>query len=119
MMDRERYINEALRHLSDDQCYSRLDSDPTQEYVSELKVLVGRLHSENVLNKDQAKFAIPSVCRTARFYILPKIHKSGVPGRPVCSCSSSLTENISIIVDWFVKPLLPTIHTKIFYVNVT
>ena len=113
VMDRERYINEALRHLSDDQCYSRLDSDPTQEYVSELKVLVGRLHSENVLNKDQAKFAIPSVCRTARFYILPKIHKCGVPGRPVCSSNSSLTENISIIVDWFLKPLLPTIPSYI------
>ena len=113
VMDRHRYVNEALRHLSDDHCYSRLYSDPTQEYVSELKVLVGRLRGENVLSADQAKFAIPSVCRTARFYILPKIHKSGVPGRPVCSCSSSLTENISIIVDWFVKPLLPTIPSYI------
>ena len=29
VMDRERYINEALRHLSDDKCYSRVHSDPT------------------------------------------------------------------------------------------
>ena len=71
------------------------------------------MHTENVLTADQAKFAIPSECRTARFYILPKIHKCGVSGRHVCSCSSSLTENISSIVDWFVKPLLPAVPSYI------
>ena len=66
VMDRERYTNEALWHLSDDQCHSRFHSNPMREYVSELKVLVGRLHTEN---RDQAKFAILSVCKTARFFI--------------------------------------------------
>ena len=54
VMDRERYINEALRHLSDDKCYSRLHSDPTQEYANELKVLVRRLHAENAIENENS-----------------------------------------------------------------
>ena len=49
----------------------------------------------------------------ARFNLLPKVHKRGVPGRPVISSYGSLTENISIIVDRFLKPHIPSIPSYI------
>jgi hypothetical protein len=46
-------------------------------------------------------------CKTANFYMLPKIHK-GVnppPGRPIISANGCPTEKISKLVDHFLKPL--------------
>jgi hypothetical protein len=47
-----------------------------------------------------ADFAIPTAHKLARFYLFPKVHKAGVPGRSVVSCSGSLTEHISEILDF-------------------
>ena len=51
--------------------------------------------------------------KPARFYLLPKIHKRGVPGRPVVSSCGSITENVSKLVDWFLKPLITTIPSYV------
>ena len=48
--------------------------------------------------------------KPAKFYQLLKVHKTRIPGdpppiKPIISCSSgSYTENISLIVDNFLKP---------------
>ena len=38
-------------------------------------------------------------------YLLPKLYKSGIPGRPNVSSCGSPTENISHFVDHFLQPL--------------
>ena len=45
--------------------------------------------------------------RAGRFYILPKIHKQGNPGRPIISSNGHpiATERISEFVDYHLKPL--------------
>lgn len=55
------------------------------------------------------QYAIRVNTRPARFYLLPKVHKKGVPGRPVISACGSATEGLSEIVDYFLQPYLPTI----------
>ncbi|XP_030842371.1 uncharacterized protein LOC115924431, partial [Strongylocentrotus purpuratus] len=50
---------------------------------------------------------------TARFYLLPKIHKAGNPGRPIISGNGSPTERISLFIDSFLKPLVPQISSYI------
>ena len=62
-----------------------------------------------VITYDMFKYALPEDPRPARFYLLPKVHKAGVPGRPVISGCGSLTEKASEIVDWFLKPLVPCV----------
>ena len=46
---------------------------------------------------------------TARFYMLPKLHKNKLPppGHPVISGNNSPTERISQLVDHFLKPASP------------
>ena len=54
-------------------------------------------------------FAIRINTKPARFYLLPKVHRKGVPGRPVVSACGSATEGLSEIVDFFLQPYLPDI----------
>ena len=51
--------------------------------------------------------------RTSIFYILPKIHKTGIPGRPIVSSVGSLTENISKFLDLCTSPIVPKIKSHI------
>ena len=51
--------------------------------------------------------------RAGRFYLLPKIHKEGCPGRPVISGCNTPTEKISRFVDHHLRPLVPTINSYI------
>ncbi|XP_068697256.1 uncharacterized protein [Montipora foliosa] len=51
--------------------------------------------------------------KPGRFYLLPKIHKQGCPGRPVISGCGTLTEKISAFVDQNVRPLVPEINSYI------
>ena len=44
--------------------------------------------------------------RPARFYLLPKIHKPGNPGRPIVASSEAPTEKISEFLDHNIRPLL-------------
>ena len=67
----------------------------------------------NHLSKKAHKFLSPTDCKTARFYLLTKVHKPGNPGRPIISGNCSPTEHISLFVDSFLKPLVPRISSDI------
>lgn len=47
--------------------------------------------------------------RAGRFYLLPKIHRRGCPGRPVVSGCGTSTERVFELVDVHIKPLVPEI----------
>ena len=51
--------------------------------------------------------------RAGRFYLLPKIHKKGCPGRPIISGSGTCTESVSEFIDFHIKPLVPEIPSYI------
>ena len=42
-----------------------------------------------------------------RFYLLPKIHKNNIPGRPICSSINHPTSNISKFVNEHIKKYVP------------
>lgn len=47
----------------------------------------------------------------AKFYVIPKIHKTPMVGRPIAASHSYITRPISIFVDELVKPIIrmPTV----------
>ena len=51
--------------------------------------------------------------KPARFYLLPKIHKLGNPGRLIISSCDAPTERISKFVDHHLRPLVRTIPSYI------
>ena len=81
--------------------------------IEEVKDILSRLQKSGVITENMATYAFPVDLKPARFYILPKVHNSGCPGRPIVSAVGSPTEGLSELVDNFVQPFVPNIPSYI------
>lgn len=106
---------ETLRHLHDQQSYSRVTLDvwnsrrekviqSRDRLIDSFKQFVTR--SATLFLRSFDHFLCP-----AKFYIIPKIHKNPMVGRPIAASHSYITRPISIFVDEFTKPriVMPTV----------
>lgn len=109
---------ETLKHLNDSYTYSKVTEDDWT--YRRLKVIETRdklLNSfSHFLPPNSHKFLrsidnVSSSFNPAKFYIIPKIHKSPIPGRPIAASHSYITRPICIFVDELVKPsiVMPTV----------
>ena len=112
-MDRDWYINECLRQLNDTKFYRPLDNDITDDIQKRVQVYVERMPRDKIIDDNTKRFLVQSNPKPGRFYILPKIHKTGNPGRPIVSSNSHPSERISQFVDHHLKPLVHTTHSFI------
>ena len=108
VLRRDWYINECLRQLSDTKFYRQLNTDITKDIQTRVRIYVERMHKDNVIDDETKRFLIQTDPKAGRFYILPKIHKQGNPGRPIVSSNGHPTERISQFVDYHLKPLVHT-----------
>ena len=93
-----------MRQLNNISHSSKLPSDPTVKNATEIKGVVNSLFTRGLTDRPSKEFLTPNHPKKERFYLLPKIHKPGCPGRPIVSSSSAPTENISRFIDFFLKP---------------
>ena len=98
------YLAEVNRQLSDHNFY-KPSSDMTlsNNNIVETTIL-DEISSGNL--PDSARNLILQNPRCGRFYLLPKIHKPGIPGRPIVSACSCPTEHISAYLDEVLQPLV-------------
>ena len=113
VMSRENYVREVMRQLDNEQHYLKLSEDPTDRFAEEIKMTLEEMVSNGGLDKETMKCLLPEEIRTSRFYILPKIHKPGNPGRPIVSSCGAPTEQISRFVDYHLAPLVNTLPSYI------
>ena len=109
---RDLYIQEANCQLSDDRFYQRLEADPTQDYQKIVKDTLKDMVATCEL-PPMAQHLVVTTPRTSRFYMLPKIHKPGNPGRSIVSACSCPTENISAYLDEVMAPFVRNLPTYI------
>ena len=114
VMDRQQYVDEAMRQLTNRTNYETLDSDPTGNFCKEIQETLDDMRDNNHLSKKAHKFLSPTNCVTTRFYLLPKVHKPGNLGRHIISSNGSPTKHISLFVDSFLKPLVPRISSYMY-----
>ena len=100
------YMDECNRQLTDTKFYQRLDEDITAEIQKRVTFYVNRMHKDKLINDKTKQYLIQSDVKPGRFYILPKIHKPGNPGRPIVSSNSHPTERLSHFVDYHLQPLV-------------
>ena len=100
------YVKEATRQLSRRDHYEVLLSDPTNKYCKEITGLIKTSRDSGNMSAQDAKYLLSFQPRLATFYMLPKIHKKDVPGRPIVSACGCPTERISAYVDYHLKPLV-------------
>ena len=108
VMDRDWYITECLRQLNDSKFYKTLDTDITGDLQKRIQVYAERMHRDDIIDEYTKRFLIQSNPKAGRFYVLPKIHKQGNPGRPIVSSNGHPTERIPQFVDFHLKPLAQT-----------
>ena len=113
VMSRERYIVEANRQLSDTDVYQQISSAVFFDAIEEVKDILSRHQKSDVITEDMAIYAVPIDSKPARFYVIPKVLKSGCPGKPIVYAVGSSTEDSSELVDHFIQPFVPNIPSFI------
>ena len=101
-MNTQDYLAEGFKQLGDERFYRKLDHDPTQQYLEEANQLFDSMLTADVITDKDHKYLVNHNPRTARFYLLPKIHKPGNPGRPIVSAVNSPTEKPSEFVERYI-----------------
>ena len=110
IMDRTRYVAEAMRQLSDVGVYVALDKDPTNDMSKKVNNRLRKARDDRYISESTLEYLLVNgTAKAGRFYLLPKIHKTGCPGRPVISGCNTPTERISEFVDHHLKPLITSI----------
>lgn len=113
VVDTSWYIEEALKQLLDADVYSPMINLPSVEmvynYAANALKMAGYF-SKNNSPIGIAKFILHGranlVIKPATFYLIIKVHKSPVVGRPICSSIGTATHNASIWLDAQLQPLL-------------
>lgn len=107
VMDKDKYVEEALRQLNNHDYYQRLLSNPIDNTKERLKELLLTAKDTGWISKQEHDFLLCQYPRIPTFYMLPKVHNSrdSPPGRPIISPNSSLTEPASQFIDFHIKPL--------------
>ena len=85
ILDVEGYIKEAERQLHNTEKYRRLNHNQTATNNDTVNKIIKRFHKENLISKNIAEGLKIDSPKSPLFYLKPKLHKEGVPGRPVTS----------------------------------
>ncbi|XP_059150561.1 uncharacterized protein LOC131937289 [Physella acuta] len=103
--DKDLYTKEAYKQLSDSTFYSPRLKDGILTNNTVVTKTVNTLIASKKLPKTASSLRIfDSKLGRPSFYLLPKIHKSGCPGRPIISACACPTETISSFLDSVFKP---------------
>ena len=113
IMDVNDYIKEAERQLNDTEYYKKLDKDPTATHAKLVNDAVERFKKSKEIPEKIADGLKTEKTRTPKFYIQPKIHKEGNPGRPVISSVECHTSNISKYVDFHLQPIVQSLPSYV------
>lgn len=113
IMDRNSYLQEGYRQLSNPQHYLRIDQPLHMETAKKITQILKNLLDEHMITNKQFNYLLPPrEPRPRRFYMLPKIHKppnewtipNKMPkGRPIISDCNSVSEKIAEYIDSFLK----------------
>ena len=90
VLDTEEYKKKANELLSQSS-YKKISTDPTNRYKSRLITLLKKIKTEGGMDKATYRRLYPTGATPPKFYGLPKVHKSGMPLRPIVSSIGSVT----------------------------
>ncbi|XP_070562321.1 uncharacterized protein [Ptychodera flava] len=105
IMNRSDYILEADKILNNTKHYKRLKSDPTNKINISIKAAINDEYQQGNISKSTRDYLICNDPKPGTFYMLPKIHKEGIPFRPIISTINHPTQGISEYIDYHLQPL--------------
>jgi hypothetical protein len=114
IMDRDNYITEGHRQLSNSSHYKKTNGPTHPKIRDRYNALLDKIHNKSLINKKELEYlSVSDNPRDRQFYMLPKIHKDRdtwtnpitPPGRPIVSDCDSDTYRLSEYIDHFLHPL--------------
>ena len=105
VMDSEEYIQKSEELLNKPN-YKILQADPTTKYKNKLISLLMLIKSEGGIDENTYKRLYLTGVIPPKYYGLPKIHKSGMPLRPIISSIRSVTYATAKELSRILKPLV-------------
>ena len=115
IMDKQNYISEGIRQLSNPMHYIRLDEPIFQSTALKINDILQDLHNNSYISSKQLLYLTPPLDpRPRRLYMLPQIHKDLAkwtienkmsPGRPIISDCSSESYTIAEYIDHFLQDI--------------
>jgi hypothetical protein len=97
------YIHECKQQLENKTNYKPLAADPCPQISSDINLVLNEMFDDKIIHKRAREYLEVPDSKPGRFYVLPKIHKRGVPGRPICSSNGHPTDHISEFVDDYIR----------------
>ena len=104
IMDVDHYITEAKRQLENEKSYKKLQNDPTTVHAERINKTIERFKNEGLITEKVANGLTSHEPKTPKFSLLPKIHKEGIPGRPIIDSVNCHSTQISKYVDYHLQP---------------
>jgi len=104
VMNRTEYDEKIEVMLSDSKTYQVLQSDPAKKCENKLKALISG-YKDKIPDSIKRRISTTDG-NTSRFYGLPKIHKQGIPLRPIVSFIGSPTYELSKYLCRILTPLV-------------
>ena len=111
-MDKNARASSRLKNkIRDQRFYEKLDSNPINDDQQQVKLAIAEMINNEL--PPSATNLVVTTPRASSFYLLPKIHKPGNPGRPIVSACSCPTENIATFLDEITAPLVCNLQTYV------
>ena len=86
--------------------YQPIPTDPTSKYKNKLISMLKSIKAEGGISEAVYKRLYPTGAGSPKFYGLPKIHKEGIPLRPIVSSIGAVSYSTSKKLSRIPKPLL-------------
>lgn len=115
IMNKHTYKSKVYDHLNNEKSYEQITTNTTiNDEKLHINSFLETILAHQFIDYHTYKFLLPpKIHRNGIFYILPKIHKENIPGRPIVSSIKSLTENISEFLTLCLQPIIPKIRSYI------
>ena len=104
VLDKEEYIKKA-EELLQEKTYKIIPTDPTNRQKNKLIQILKKIKDEGGMSETTYKKVYPTGAGIPKFYGLPKIHKAGIPLRPIVSSRWSVSYNMAKELARILKPL--------------
>ena len=104
VLDKDEYIKKA-EELLKEITYKIIPTDPTNRQKNKLIQILKKIKEEGGMSEATYKKVYPTGAGIPKFYGLPKIHKAGVPLRPIVSSRGSVSYNTAKELARILKPL--------------
>ena len=105
VLDTEDYIKKS-EELLNQSTYKLLSSDPTTKHKNRLINILKSIKAEGGIDNTTYKRLYPTGAGSPKYYGLPKIHKQGVPLRPIISSRGSATYETAKELAKILQPLV-------------